>query len=337
MIAEPMSNRATNIMSKRGQFKTVLIQNFLYRYDFKDQTYQRFDLTKLLLTKFPVSSDCQNGCVLISGGLDELDQPLPTSVLFDSHKDKMFVVGDMIQPRYRHALVVCGSKAYAFGGLSTGRRILKSAEVYDFTTETWAAVSSMQRERADMTAVCHDKSRNIFVFGGCLDKDFNNIIEKYDTVMNVWVTLTLSIQIDFERARDFVCLQPSIILGGGQSAQLSDTEKESRKKIVKYKSGLLSTGERLLFFKEDRYTDNLEVLGFSLNDGEMTEIYSKPALVKGNVSSVILQTDKEETTMVIFKEFNERDVEVITGSLETDLNKGTTGKLTFEFKEQELF
>ena len=68
-----------------------------------------------------MSTDCHNGNVLISGGLDDKDGPLPTTVLYDSHKEKMFVVGNMIQSRYRHAMVVSGSKAYVFGGLSTGK------------------------------------------------------------------------------------------------------------------------------------------------------------------------------------------------------------------------
>ena len=72
----------------------------------------------------------------------------------------------------------------------------------------------MQRERADLSVVTHEKSRNIFIFGGCLDKDFNNIIEKYDTVMNVWMTLNVSISIEFDKQMHFVILQPTIIFGG---------------------------------------------------------------------------------------------------------------------------
>jgi len=64
----------------------------------------------------------------------------------------------------------------------------------------------MQRERADFTAVSHEKSRNIYVFGGCLDKEFNTVIEKYDTVMNVWVTLTLSLNVEFDKVKTFVSL-----------------------------------------------------------------------------------------------------------------------------------
>jgi len=64
----------------------------------------------------------------------------------------------------------------------------------------------MQRERADFTAVSHEKSRNIYVFSGCLDKEFNTVIEKYDTVMNVWVTLTLSLNVEFDKVKTFVSL-----------------------------------------------------------------------------------------------------------------------------------
>lgn len=60
---------------------------------------------------------------------------MPTSVIYDTHKDKMFVVSNMIHPWYRHSVVVSGSKAYAFGGLSSGKWILKSCEVYDFESE----------------------------------------------------------------------------------------------------------------------------------------------------------------------------------------------------------
>ena len=142
--------------------------------------------------------------------------------------------------------------------------------------------------------VSHEKSSNIYVFGGCLDKDFNNVIEKYDTVMNVWVTLTLSISVEFDKIRHFVTLQPSIIFGG----------KEKKENEVKYKPGV-PTGEKFLFFKENRYTDCLEVVSFSLKDGAVNTIYSCPALVKGNVSGVIQQYEKEESVMLVFREFNE--------------------------------
>lgn len=39
-----------------------------------------------------------------------------------------------------------------------------------------------------------------------MDKEFNNVIEKYDTVMNVWVTLTLSILVEYDKVRHFVSL-----------------------------------------------------------------------------------------------------------------------------------
>lgn len=200
-----------------------------------------------------------NGNILITGGLNEKDEPLPTSVIFDTHKDKMFVVGNMVHARYRHSIVINGSRAYAFGGLSSGRRILKSCESYDFDTEQWSLISTMQRERADFSAVSHEKSWNIYVFGGCLDKEFNTVIEKYDTVMNVWVTLTLALNVDFDKIKTFVSLQPSIVIFG----------KQTDEKVVKYKPGI-SSGERLLFFWENRYTENLEITSFSLTDGQVS-------------------------------------------------------------------
>ena len=72
-----------------------------------------------MLAQFTQSCDCLNGTALITGGLNIEGAPVATSVIFDSHKDKMFVVGNMISARYRHSLVVTGGKAYAFGGLST--------------------------------------------------------------------------------------------------------------------------------------------------------------------------------------------------------------------------
>ena len=75
-----------------------------------------------------------------------------------------------------------------------------------------------------MVAVTSDKSRNIFVFGGCLDKAFNHIIERYDTVMNVWVTLTIKIHFEFDQIRHKVILQPSILILG--------TYKSKKKSII---------------------------------------------------------------------------------------------------------
>ena len=80
-----------------------------------------------MLAEFPVSCDCLNGTVLITGGLAEGNLPVPTSMIFDTHKKNksVYVVGNMINARYRHSVVVTGGKAYAIGGLSTGKRILK--------------------------------------------------------------------------------------------------------------------------------------------------------------------------------------------------------------------
>ena len=35
-------------------------------------------------------------------------------------------------PRYKHALVVCQHRVYAFGGFSLNKSIVKSTEVYDY-------------------------------------------------------------------------------------------------------------------------------------------------------------------------------------------------------------
>ena len=145
MIAEVKDDWATAIMSNKGRFKTTVVQNFLYWYDFSNNTYMRWDLTSLMLAQFPVSCDCLNGNVLISGGLAEGKTPVSTSIIFDTHKqDKsVYIVGNMINARYWHSVVVTGDKAYAIGGLSTGKWILKACEVYDFYSETWSPISPM--------------------------------------------------------------------------------------------------------------------------------------------------------------------------------------------------
>jgi hypothetical protein len=103
---------------------------------------------------------------------------------------------------------------------------------------------------------------------------------------------------------------------------------------MKYKPGVPS-GEKLLFFRENRYTDNLEIVSFSLKDGAVSTLYSSSALVKGNVSGVIQQYEKEESTMLIFREFNERDMEIISGKLDSE--QFSSSVLTFQYKEYDPF
>ena len=55
--------------------------------------------------------------------------------------------------------------------------------------------------------------------------------------------------------------------------------------------------------------------------------------MKGKVSNCLLSSDREETTLILFKEFNERDIEMISGILDYEdpsLYESQTGMVTFK-------
>ena len=53
----------------------------------------------------------------------------------------------MTSPRGRFDIAQIGSKLYACGG-SNGSKDLKSAEMYDFETDTWTRLPDMKWERS---------------------------------------------------------------------------------------------------------------------------------------------------------------------------------------------
>jgi len=69
-------------------------------------------------------------------------------------------------------------------------------ERYDFELGEWVGCAKMYKERQSFVVVGSVSGRCIYVAGGCyLDSD-SRLIEKYDTVRDVWVIL--DVRLDFE-------------------------------------------------------------------------------------------------------------------------------------------
>lgn len=168
----------------------------LFRYDLARKTYHRFDLQDDLKYNFPSFCDNLNGSVFFSGGLansKNLD-PVSHSFMVETVEGKVTQAEGMIIPRYKHQLIFCNRAVYALGGYSKNRMMTSKVERYDFTSGEWEGMPKMYHERQSFFAVPALGSRSIYVTGGCRYETNNPLIERFDTVNEIWIILEVKMQ-----------------------------------------------------------------------------------------------------------------------------------------------
>lgn len=86
----------------------------------------------------------------------------------------------MKNPRRSFTLVSLPNGLYAIGG-HDGKSFLKSVEMYDFESEDWVEVASLNQARFTHTALCTGDYQNIIVLGGFQNQPLKTV-EVYDTI-----------------------------------------------------------------------------------------------------------------------------------------------------------
>lgn len=98
----------------------------------------------------------------------------------------------MIEPKFGHQSVFCNGKLYVLGGYSSPQMTQKLQTVYKYDSDLnrWFICNPMKFSRADFSCFSSQNSKMLYVFGGCDNPDNSKTVERYDTVMDVWITLT---------------------------------------------------------------------------------------------------------------------------------------------------
>ena len=68
---------------------------------------------------------------------------------------------------------------------------------YDADLKRWFSCNSIRYGRADFTCLSSMYSSNIYVFGGADGEEQSRIIEKYDSILDIWTILPYKIPISF--------------------------------------------------------------------------------------------------------------------------------------------
>lgn len=104
-------------------------------------------------------------------------------------------MSNMLEPKYKHAVVNCNSKIYVLGGYSDTSLSVKSHSVYkyDKDLDRWFVCNPMRYGRADFNCISSAFSTNIYVFGGISNDEQSRVVEKYDSILDMWISLTFKV------------------------------------------------------------------------------------------------------------------------------------------------
>jgi hypothetical protein len=135
-----------------------------------------------------------NGKVLVAGGYNSANGRLDSSELYDPANGTWSPTGKLTGPRELHTeTLLPNGKVLVAGGLQadvTSGGHLKSAELYDPATGSWAATGTMGAARIlhTMTLLANGK---VLVAGGSDDKTSNTFLasaELYDQATGIWTS-----------------------------------------------------------------------------------------------------------------------------------------------------
>lgn len=102
--------------------------------------------------------------------------------------------------RYAHASVFLNGYVYAVGGFDNkdadgvAPSTLDSCERYSIHENRWTNGCAMNEGRA-FSGICAIGDQFIYLFGGFHDYEVLNTIEKYDSVLDNWITLYVKLPV----------------------------------------------------------------------------------------------------------------------------------------------
>lgn len=80
-------------------------------------------------------------------------------------------------------------KIFVIGGYNNG--CLKSCESYDIDGDKWTNIAPLNESKQDVSA-CTFNTNYIYAFGGFNGQKMSNLVEKYDSMKNVWEVVMMT-------------------------------------------------------------------------------------------------------------------------------------------------
>jgi hypothetical protein len=110
-----------------------------------------------------------NGKVLVTGGADFSDTPIPSAELYDPATGTWTMTSALTNPRSAHSAVLLNNGKVLVSGGFGSRGQLPDAELYDPATGTWMTTTSLNIARAYHTSTLLPNGR-MLVTGGSSDR-----------------------------------------------------------------------------------------------------------------------------------------------------------------------
>lgn len=131
-------------------------------------------------------------------------------------------IRSMKKARSNHAICYMHNNIYVVGGQDQ-MGYLRECERYDMNAEKWVDIAPLSRATACST-ICSFQNYCLFKFGGVDGKNsYVNLIEKYDTDLNIWIPIHLQSRlvpgVDYALGESSECIQLNrnqIIIFGGK-------------------------------------------------------------------------------------------------------------------------
>eukprot|EP00347_Sterkiella_histriomuscorum_P011691 403371477 len=238
------------------------------QFDLANDEVRQHDLKKYLddVKNFSVQVE-SSGMAVICGGISTaLNQISNQAVFIDLLNERVIEMADMIEGKIKHKTVFCNNKLFVLGGFNNVSMTQKSQTVhkYDLDLKKWFICNPMNFGHSgdSFFAIGNNNSTNIYAFGGCDNPDNSKILERYDSVLDVWITMSLKVPNTFfgKLNQIFYLTSPSdavhtLIFGGSPNPNRQDKN------------------EKILHIDQDQVTKKLVLSSLSFGNGQYTQLF----------------------------------------------------------------
>jgi Galactose oxidase, central domain/Kelch motif/HYR domain len=193
-------------------------------YDASTNAWQAVKPPNRVQSGFAALADAR-GRAMVIGGIATSGEWVTTAQTYDPSTDSWTETGPMVQPRANSsATLLDDGRVLVTGGTGTDPASpanLGTAEIYDPTTNTWAATGSMTLGREYHVAVRLDDGR-VLVVGGRPNKGggwYSATAELYDPANGIWTATGSMSQAKIEFTTTLL-LGGRVLVTGGRNAQV---------------------------------------------------------------------------------------------------------------------
>ncbi|CDW80398.1 kelch motif family protein [Stylonychia lemnae] len=143
-----------------------------------------------------------NGILVMTGGINtESAKVSHQAHMIDTQNERVIEMADMLEPKYKHKTIYCNNKIFALGGYINISQSSKSQTIqrYDVDLNKWFVCNPMKFGHAgeQFYVIANNISHYLYVFGGCDNPDNSKTIEKYDSILDVWISLNIKLPSKF--------------------------------------------------------------------------------------------------------------------------------------------